>query len=184
MPAAVPPSAAGVADAPAPVPASPAPSSSPATQAVPLAEQLGARLATLGGLHRGTHVLSVPVDPVHLGPVRIVAHIGADSVRVELVGAGEASRQALQAALGDLRRDLAAAGVQVDVGAEGRRGGSGTAPETSSGSPGGAGGSQDGLGERTRRAGDARATPATSSDRQPSQPDATSTRSRHLDLVV
>lgn len=106
------PAASGAATVPT---AAPAAGPSPAT-APPLAEQLGARLATLGGLQRGTHVLTVPVDPEHLGPVRIVAHIGVESVRVELVGATDASRHALQQSLGDLRRDLAAAGLQVDVG--------------------------------------------------------------------
>ena len=49
--------------------------------APPLAEQLGARLTALtgpGGLSHGRHILTVPVDPENLGPVRIVAHISAD----------------------------------------------------------------------------------------------------------
>jgi flagellar hook-length control protein FliK len=115
-PATAPAPAAAATSAPAPAPAA------PAQPVQTLAEQLGARLSSVAGLGRGTHVLTVPVDPEHLGPVRIVAHIGASSVRVELVGATDASREALRGALGDLRRDLGLAGLQVDVGTEGRSG--------------------------------------------------------------
>ncbi len=97
-------SAAGPATAPAAAPS------------IPIADQLGARLRSLTGLAAGRHVLSVPLDPEHLGPVRVVAHISADMVRVDLVGAGAASRDALRGALGDLRRDLASAGLHVEVG--------------------------------------------------------------------
>lgn len=112
----------------APAPTAPATPTAPAAPAQPtpppLAEQLGARLTALtgpGGLSHGRHILTVPVDPENLGPVRIVAHIGPESVRVELVGATEASREALRGALSDLRRDLAASGLTVDVGPEGGR---------------------------------------------------------------
>ncbi|KQY45939.1 flagellar hook-length control protein FliK [Cellulomonas sp. Root137] len=112
----------------APAPTTPTAPTVPAVPAQPtpppLAEQLGARLTALtgpGGLGRGRHILTVPVDPENLGPVRIVAHIGPESVRVELVGATEASREALRGALSDLRRDLAASGLTVDVGPEGGR---------------------------------------------------------------
>ncbi|NUU15881.1 hypothetical protein HP550_01275 [Cellulomonas humilata] len=103
-------------------PALPTPTAQPAPP--PLAEQLGARLTALtgpGGLSHGRHILTVPVDPENLGPVRIVAHIGPESVRVELVGATEASREALRGALSELRRDLAASGLTVDVGPDGGR---------------------------------------------------------------
>ncbi|WP_210766408.1 flagellar hook-length control protein FliK, partial [Cellulomonas algicola] len=93
----------------------------PTPAPAPFAEQLGARLTALGGLAHGRHVLTVPVDPEHLGPVRVVAHIAADQVRVELVGGTEASREALRGALADLRRDLARdlGGLDVQVGVGG-----------------------------------------------------------------
>ena len=83
----------------------------------------GARLTALtgpGGLSQGRHILTVPVDPENLGPVRIVAHISPTSVRVELVGSTDASREALKGALADLRKDLAASGLTVDVGSDSR----------------------------------------------------------------
>jgi flagellar hook-length control protein FliK len=68
-------------------------------------------------------VLTLAVDPEHFGPVRVVAHISAESVRIELVGATDQAREQLKAALPDLRRDLAQAGLQ-DLGlGEGSTGG-------------------------------------------------------------
>ncbi len=83
---------------------------------IPVAGQLGARLHALGGLGAGRHVLSVPLDPEHLGPVRVVAHISADVIRVDLLGTTDASREALRGALAELRRDLSAAGLNVELG--------------------------------------------------------------------
>ncbi|MBX9245176.1 hypothetical protein ICW40_10195, partial [Actinotalea ferrariae] len=51
-----------------------------------------------------------------IGPVRVIAHIGKDGVRVELLGATDQARDALRAALPDLRRDLVAAGLPGDLG--------------------------------------------------------------------
>lgn len=104
--------------APAPAaPTAPAPPAAPvpAPADVPLAEQLGARLTSLRGLGEGRHVLSLTVTPETFGPVRVVAHIAPDAVRIELVGATDQAREALRGALGDLRRDLAAAGLQADL---------------------------------------------------------------------
>lgn len=135
------PAAAGHAAAPALAPAAPAapttapapvaaPAPAPAPEAsVPLAEQLGARLRHVGGLGAGTHVLTVPVDPENLGPVRVVAHITGDAVRLELLGAGEQSREALRASLQDLRRDLQSAGLQAEIGLGGRGDGGGARGE-------------------------------------------------------
>ena len=122
-PTAVPVAATPVAPAATAAPTVPAPAPAPTHTSTPLpiADQLGARLTALtgpGGLSHGRHVLTVPIDPENLGPVRIVAHIGPESVRVELVGATDASREALRGALADLRRDLAASGLTVEVGAD------------------------------------------------------------------
>ncbi|MFS0702187.1 flagellar hook-length control protein FliK, partial [Cellulomonas sp. 179-A 4D5 NHS] len=86
----------------------------PAPQ-VPLAEQLGARLASVRGLGAGQHLLTLAVDPEHFGPVRVVAHITPDAVRIELLGATDQAREALKASLADLRRDLASAGLDADL---------------------------------------------------------------------
>jgi hypothetical protein len=57
----------------------------------------------------GTHQLTMTVSPDTLGPVTVRAHISAGGeVRVELLGATDAGREALRAIVTDLRRDLAA----------------------------------------------------------------------------
>uniref|UniRef100_UPI0021D7D258 flagellar hook-length control protein FliK n=1 Tax=Cellulomonas sp. RIT-PI-Y TaxID=3035297 RepID=UPI0021D7D258 len=87
--------------------------------AAPLADQLAGKIAEqLPGLKAagpGRHVLSLTVTPEHFGKVQVVAHIGPESVRVELVGATDAARDSLRAALPDLRRDLAQSGLSSDV---------------------------------------------------------------------
>ena len=139
----------------------------------PLAEQLGARLTSLHGLAKGTHVLTVPVDPEHLGPVRIVAHIGPESVRVELLGANDASREALRSSLADLRRDLTAAGVQVDVGS---RGSGQPGAQGADGRPG------DGAAASTRRGGGAASGDDPGGPRP--EPDAPRASPGRIDLLV
>jgi flagellar hook-length control protein FliK len=47
--------------------------------------------------------------------VRIVAEIRGDHVRVEFLAAGEMGREALRSAMPDLKRDLAAAGMQAQL---------------------------------------------------------------------
>lgn len=78
-------------------------------------EQLTGGLARLRLAPTGEHVLTVHVTPEDLGPVRVQAHISADGVRIELLGATDASREALRSVLGDLRRDLAATGLDADL---------------------------------------------------------------------
>jgi flagellar hook-length control protein FliK len=144
-----------------------------------LAEQLGARLATLRTLPVGDHVLTLRVDPDSFGPVRVVAHIGAEGVRIELVGASDAARDALRSALPDLRRDLAATGLsaQLDLGRD---------------QPGGASGRTDGQagdGQRGAAAGGAQAGPDGRSGHGPAATDAVVGGSRTsptggLDLLV
>lgn len=57
----------------------------------------------------GSHQLTMTVNPDTLGPVTVRAHIGVGGeVRVELLGATEAGRDALRTIVTDLRRDLAA----------------------------------------------------------------------------
>ena len=96
-------------------PAVSAPAAPATAQPAPLADQLGARLMTLRGLGTGEHVMSIAVDPEHFGPVRVIAHITPDAVRIELLGATDQSREALRTSLADLRRDLAGSGLNADL---------------------------------------------------------------------
>jgi len=138
---------------------------------IPVAGQLGARLHALGGLGAGRHVLSVPLDPEHLGPVRVVAHISADAIRVDLLGTTDASREALRGALAELRRDLSAAGLNVELGLGGGQ----------DAQPGGPGG------ERSGRAGQHRPDEprAPLADRTPAAtPTPTRSAARGLDVLA
>jgi flagellar hook-length control protein FliK len=60
-------------------------------------------------------VLNIAVDPEHFGPVRVIAHITPDAVRIELLGATDQSREALRTSLADLRRDLAGSGLHAEL---------------------------------------------------------------------
>jgi len=83
-----------------------------------LANQLSGQLTSLRSLPQGTHVLTLTVNPETFGPVKVVAHIGSDGVRLEIFGASDQARAALKAALPDLRRDLVGAGLEprLDLG--------------------------------------------------------------------
>lgn len=113
-----------------------------------LTGQLGATLPRLRAAGLGEHVLTLRVDPESFGPVRVVAHIGADAVRIELLGASDAAREALRTALPDLRRDLVGTGLAADL-----QLGSGDAR-----------GGRDGLDGRGQGADDATRRPARSPD--------------------
>jgi flagellar hook-length control protein FliK len=87
----------------------------PRVDPAPLAQQLAPSLQTLKSLGNGQHVMTLNVTPEHLGPVRVTAHISAEGVRIELVGATQESREALRQSLTDLKRDLAGAGLKADL---------------------------------------------------------------------
>lgn len=91
----------------APTPAAPTPA--------PLATQLATPLFTLAGAKAGDHVLTVSVTPDNLGPVTVRAHVGTDGVRVELFAPTDGGRDALRGILTDLRRDLAAGGLNAQL---------------------------------------------------------------------
>lgn len=104
----------------APVAAPPVATSVPATASVEasdssaatpraVAAQVSPAVVAIAQRPSGTHQLTMTVHPESLGPVTVRAQIGADGdVRVELVGATDAGRDALRAIVADLRRDLAA----------------------------------------------------------------------------
>ncbi|MFN3865162.1 MAG: flagellar hook-length control protein FliK [Demequina sp.] len=111
--AATPASATAGAATPAAGSAAPAAQSTPASPA--LAPQLAPQFAHLRQLPHGEHVLTVTVNPEHFGPVKVVVHITADGASVQLLSPTEAGREALRAALADLRRDLAATGMDAEL---------------------------------------------------------------------
>ena len=93
----------------------PAPPSAPTATPQPFAEQLSRPVLRLAAGAPGEHVLTLRVSPEHLGPVTVQAHIGADGVRIELFSGTEAGRAAVQAALPDLRRELAGTGLGASL---------------------------------------------------------------------
>lgn len=60
-------------------------------------------------------MLTVSVTPDDLGPVTVRAHVGTDGVRVELFAPTDGGRDALRGILTDLRRDLAAGGMNAQL---------------------------------------------------------------------
>ena len=95
----------------APTPVPQASASQPALP-VPLSTQLTGQLTSLRQLPQGEHILTLTVNPETFGPVKVVAHITQHGVSLELFGASDQARAALKAALPDLRRDLAGAGLE------------------------------------------------------------------------
>jgi flagellar hook-length control protein FliK len=113
--------ATGAAPAPAPVPPNATPTVAPtaptdaATPTAPAApaspaDQLAMRLVPLRKGPDGIHRLTVHLNPVDLGPVSVLAEIRGTDIHLQLAGATEAGRQALQAALPLLRKELQDAG--------------------------------------------------------------------------
>ncbi|CAM3315031.1 flagellar hook-length control protein FliK [Occultella aeris] len=91
-------------------PAAVGPSASP----WPAAATLLDGLLTLRSTPAGQHTLTINVTPDHLGPIAVRALITADGVRIELQ-TPDAGREALRAILPDLRRDLAAGGLNATL---------------------------------------------------------------------
>jgi flagellar hook-length control protein FliK len=60
----------------------------------------------------GIHRLTVHLHPADLGPVSLVAEIRDGTVAMQLAGSTEAARDALRAALPDLRRELTDSGFR------------------------------------------------------------------------
>ncbi len=115
-------------------PAAAASSATPATPTPPtMAAQLAAPITAVhqGGAE-GTHVLSVDITPEELGPVRVELELRDGTVELRLAGQSEAARDALRAALPDLRRALEAAGIGTGSFSLGGDGGS---PQPGPGDP-------------------------------------------------
>jgi flagellar hook-length control protein FliK len=74
------------------------------------AAQLAMRLVPLRTAPDGVHRLTVHLNPGDLGPISVTAEVRDGAIAVHLTGATEAGREALDAALPDLRRHLAEGG--------------------------------------------------------------------------
>ncbi|MHC9044213.1 hypothetical protein ACYX8G_06515 [Microbacterium saperdae] len=111
----------------------------------------------------GSHQLTMTVTPDTLGPVTVRAHVSAGGdVRVELLGATEAGREALRTIVTDLRRDLAAAmpHASLTLGSGTTAEGGGTDRGAQSGAGGPMGGQSSGGRESDRTPSDRRAADA------------------------
>jgi flagellar hook-length control protein FliK len=110
-------SAASVPAAPVAPPAAAA-APTPVAPAVPtqaFTDQIARPILTLREADAGTHVLTIRVAPDSLGPVTVRAHLGADGIRIELLAPTDQGRNALNAILPDLKRDLAQGGMNSTV---------------------------------------------------------------------
>ena len=89
-------------------PGAPPTSGAPPASGAPLppASQVAMHLVPLRLDADGIHRLTVHLHPADLGMVSLVAEIREGSVHLQLAGATEAGREALRAALPDLRREL------------------------------------------------------------------------------
>ncbi|MGI4894514.1 MAG: flagellar hook-length control protein FliK [Janthinobacterium lividum] len=83
-------------------PPMPLPLTNPAAFAYGIAGRLGELAPETDALHR----MTIEVNPQGLGPVRVTAEVSGGALHVSLVGASEAARHALSAAVGDLQREL------------------------------------------------------------------------------
>ncbi|MEW1955605.1 flagellar hook-length control protein FliK [Terrabacter sp. NPDC080008] len=124
--------------------------SAPAPASPPLPQQLGAPVLRLATGAAGEHVLTVHVAPDHLGPVTVQARIDAGGVRIELFSPTEAGRAAVHAALPELRRDLAGAGLGASLDLSHRDAPAGQPATADPGSQGGQGGALAGQREGSR----------------------------------
>jgi flagellar hook-length control protein FliK len=95
-------------------------SAPPANTPAGMLEQVRGPIGRLTQAGAGEHTFTVNVTPENLGPVTVRAHIGHESIRVELIGATDGARESLRAILNDLKRDLQSTGMnaQLDVGSE------------------------------------------------------------------
>jgi flagellar hook-length control protein FliK len=99
---------------------------STAAATTPLAAQIAKPILTLQGSPAGTHILTIKIAPDSLGPVTVRAHLGGDGIRIELIAPTDQGRDAINAILPDLKRDLAQGGMQqtsLDVSTQSSGGG-------------------------------------------------------------
>ena len=98
--------------------------------AEPFAAQMSRPVLALAHGTSGAQQVTVHVTPEHLGPVSVRAIVSPDGVRIELFAPVGSGREALRQVLGDLRRDVVAAGLTATVDISPRDAGTGS-PEHS-----------------------------------------------------
>lgn len=81
-----------------------------------LSSQLTAPIITVAGQGQGAHAITVNVVPEQLGPITVQAHMTDQGLRIELSSPTAAGRDALGGMMTELRRDLAGAGIDANVG--------------------------------------------------------------------
>jgi flagellar hook-length control protein FliK len=89
-------------------PVAPAAAPERATPAPP-AQQLAAEIVPLRD-KQGEHTLTIALHPADLGPVTVTARVHGADIQLDLGGATEGGREAIRAALPELRRELERAG--------------------------------------------------------------------------
>ncbi len=102
------------------LPAVSTPATAVAPQQLPLATQIARPLFTLASAKPGDHSLTIRVSPDNFGPVTVRAHVSADGIRIELFAPSDGGRDALRQVLGDLRRDVASAGLTASLDLSGK----------------------------------------------------------------
>lgn len=85
------------------------------TSAHVLPEQLGTPLLRVARAGNGEHIVTVKVTPENLGPVTVRAHVDGQNVKIELSTPNSIGSEAVKLVIADLRRDLAAAGVNATL---------------------------------------------------------------------
>jgi flagellar hook-length control protein FliK len=75
----------------------------------PPAQQLAAEIVPLRDKH-GEHTLTVALHPADLGPVTVTARVHGTDIQLDLGSSTESGREAIRAALPELRRELERAG--------------------------------------------------------------------------
>lgn len=150
--------------------------------AAQIVEQLDARWPAVKVAGPGTHVMTLRLEPEHFGPLRVVAHIGTEGVRIELLGSTDAARDALRQALPDLKRDLVGVGLSADLDL-GSRGQNGLGVRADGGASGDASGRGDRSDQGDRPASGTRGDRPVPDGVLPTQTTATARRGR-LDLTV
>lgn len=82
--------------------------------------QLSTPVFSLAAAGQGSHTITVRIAPEDLGPVTVRAHVTPDGMRIELFSATEMGREAVRAALPDLRREATAVGLGASLDLGGR----------------------------------------------------------------
>jgi flagellar hook-length control protein FliK len=77
------------------------------------AQQIAPHVVALGQGPDGTHRMTLHLHPDDLGPVQIRVELLGNTINVALTGDDDSARDLLRGALTDLRRELAAAGLDA-----------------------------------------------------------------------